>query len=44
MIIKIQKEEFEDVMNRILDEALCRHSADVNAQWYLQMANFKNVM
>ena len=26
------QEEFEDVMNRILDEALCRHSADVNAQ------------
>ena len=29
---KLRMEEFEDVMNRILDEALCRHSADVNAQ------------
>ena len=29
---KLRMEEFEDVMNRILDEALCRHSADINAQ------------
>lgn len=28
---KLRMEEFEDVMNRILDEALCRHSADINA-------------
>ena len=30
--VSAKQEEFEDVMNRILDEALCRHSADVNAQ------------